>query len=368
MAYAIMRCKKLSTFGSVASSLKHCYRDRETPNADQDRTQNNAHFAASTTDEAMGKLRNMLPEKRRKDAVLAVEYVMSVSPEWWTKASEKDKTGWTEKSIDWLKTKYGADRLITATMHLDEITPHLSAFVVPLTQDGRLSAKDFIGGRDKMSRDQTSYAKTLESLGISRGVEGSRAKHQAVKKYYTEVFEPAKGHYELKKEDMSHRVLKKGFFSDDFENLDQVVERLENDIHDFYEPSMQLAKKSADYKKKAEEYEKKYYTAQEKNKELKEENDKYRQLFSGMTRRQLEDLLSMANRFKAQNKREKIQAEIAKKEELQRKPAEGILRALDAIKPKTSANMQDNKENTRKQPESSPENMEKKDDSLDFGM
>ena len=34
MAYAIMRCKKLASAGSVASALRHCYRERETPNAD----------------------------------------------------------------------------------------------------------------------------------------------------------------------------------------------------------------------------------------------------------------------------------------------------------------------------------------------
>ncbi len=37
-AYAIMRCKKLATMGSVAAALQHCYRERETPNADAERT------------------------------------------------------------------------------------------------------------------------------------------------------------------------------------------------------------------------------------------------------------------------------------------------------------------------------------------
>ena len=83
MAFAIMRAKKLNSMGTVAAALQHCYRDRETPNADQERTPDNDHLAARSTDEAMGKLRERLPEKRRKDAVLAVEYVMSASPEWW---------------------------------------------------------------------------------------------------------------------------------------------------------------------------------------------------------------------------------------------------------------------------------------------
>ncbi|WP_444979169.1 hypothetical protein, partial [Aeromonas hydrophila] len=49
----------------------------------------------------------------------------------------------------------------------------MSAFVVPITKDGRLSAKEFIGNRTKMSNDQSSYAdaphqsKVLDGLGIA---------------------------------------------------------------------------------------------------------------------------------------------------------------------------------------------------------
>ena len=57
--YAIMRCSKLKTMGSVASSLQHNFRERETPNADADRTPDNEHLAANSTDEAMGKLPNL---------------------------------------------------------------------------------------------------------------------------------------------------------------------------------------------------------------------------------------------------------------------------------------------------------------------
>ncbi|WP_250908692.1 plasmid recombination protein, partial [Escherichia coli] len=85
--YAIMRCKKLTGMGSVASALQHCYRERETPNADAERTPENYCSVSQSADEAMGKLRELLPEKRRKDAVLAVEYVMTASPEWWNEAT-----------------------------------------------------------------------------------------------------------------------------------------------------------------------------------------------------------------------------------------------------------------------------------------
>nr|UMW77843.1 plasmid recombination protein [Klebsiella michiganensis] len=145
--YAIMRCKKLTGMGSVASALQHCYRERETPNANAERTPENYCSVSKSTDQAMGRVRELLPEKRRKDAVLAVEYVMTASPEWWKEATPRQQAEFFARSEQWLEKKYGKDRVVAAVVHRDEATPHLSAFVVPLTQDGRLSAKEFIGGR-----------------------------------------------------------------------------------------------------------------------------------------------------------------------------------------------------------------------------
>ncbi|MEO4904141.1 MobV family relaxase, partial [Bacteroides thetaiotaomicron] len=160
-AYAIMRCKKLAKMGNVAASLKHAYRERETPNADASRTPDNEHRAASSTDEAMGRIRELLPDKRRKDAVLAVEYVMTASPEWWKQASQEQQAAFFDQAHKWLADKYGADRIVTASIHRDETSPHMTAFVVPLTQDGRLSAKEFIGNKAQMTRDQTTFAASV---------------------------------------------------------------------------------------------------------------------------------------------------------------------------------------------------------------
>lgn len=184
MSYAIMRCKKLATTGSVASSLKHAYRERETANADPERTPENEHRLASNTDEAMGKLRELLPEKRRKDAVLAVEYFLGASPEWWKQASQEQQQQFFDQAQGWLVEKYGVDRIITASIHRDETSPHMTAFVVPLTKDGRLSAKEFIGNKAQMSLDQTTFAERMRDLGLERGLEGSKARHTTIQQYY----------------------------------------------------------------------------------------------------------------------------------------------------------------------------------------
>lgn len=190
MAFAIMRCKKLKGLGGVAASLKHCFREQETPNADPARTGQNDHAGAKTTADAMGKLKALLPAKRRKDAVLAVEYMMSASPDWWKTASKAQQLDFFNISHRWLAEKFGRERIIVSTIHRDETSPHLSAYVVPLTADGRLSAKELIGDRHQLSQDQTTYAQAVAHLGLERGLEGSKARHTTIREYYTRVNAP----------------------------------------------------------------------------------------------------------------------------------------------------------------------------------
>lgn len=243
MAYAIMRAKKLSSMGNVASSLQHCFRERETHNADASRTPDNEHREASSTSEAMGRLREMLPEKRRKDAVLAVEYVMTASPGWWETASPSQQTEFFDRSMSWLAEKYGADRIVTASIHRDETSPHLSAFVVPLTADGRLSAKEFIGSKVKMSADQTSYAAKVRDLGLERGIEGSRANHERVASFYGAIAKPVPA-IEITPETVQPRVLTKSFLSKTVESPEMVADRLTKAVTEAYAPAVERARKA----------------------------------------------------------------------------------------------------------------------------
>ena len=190
MAYAIMRCAKIKSFGRLAGNFGHCFRERETQNADPARTSHNTHFFAQSAEEAMTRTKLMMPEKIRKNGVLAVEYLMTASPEFWHKATEEQKKAFFEKSVDWLAEKYGREHIVTATVHTDETTPHLTAIVIPIDSKGKLNARSFIGGtRDALSRDQDSYAEAVADLGLVRGIRGSKARHEEISQWYGELHE-----------------------------------------------------------------------------------------------------------------------------------------------------------------------------------
>jgi len=249
-----MRAKKLATAGGVAASLKHHFRERPTPNADAERTSENEHYGPSTsTSQAMGQLRDLLPEKRRKDAVLAVEYLMTASPEWWKSASHVQQDQFFARSLTWLKDKYGAENVFVATVHNDEKTPHLAAFVVPKTIDGRLSAKEFIGNRDKMRADQTSFAKAVQDLGLERGIEGSKARHQRIQQHYGQLEKPPVAMARLKPEHLEPQVLEKGFFRSTLESQDSVADRVSNLFDRHYRPAVEQASVTVQEARRARE-------------------------------------------------------------------------------------------------------------------
>lgn len=172
--FAILRTEKLKTFGNIGGSLAHNFRDIETPNADADRTIKNSHSLKSSA-EVMDAIQLRLPEKRRSDAVLCIEHLITASPTWSGWGTEKENE-FFENSKKWLEKQYGSKNVVAVSIHRDETTPHLIAYVVPLDEaTGKLNAKKWLGGRAKMSQMQSDFADQVRSLGLERGVEGSKA-------------------------------------------------------------------------------------------------------------------------------------------------------------------------------------------------
>lgn len=187
MSFAILRLQKLKSFADVGGSLSHNYRNRETLNADDARTHLNEH-ELDTNEKCMTAIRDRIPEKRRKDAVLCIEHLITASPEWDGWGTEKE-TAFFEQSKKWLENKYGKNNVVSTTIHRDETTPHLVAYVVPVDEaTGRLNAKKYIGGsRHTLSQMQTDFAVEVKELGLDRGIQGSKAKHTSIKEYYENV-------------------------------------------------------------------------------------------------------------------------------------------------------------------------------------
>ena len=228
MSFAILRTAKLKSFGEIGGSLSHNYRDRPTPNANPRQTPNNEH-SLPNAELVMTAIKDKIPEKRRKDAVLCVEYLITASPDWigW---NQSDEQKYFDDAKKWLEDRHGKDNVIATTIHRDESTPHMIAYVVPLV-DRKLNAKKFLGGREKLSKMQTDFADNVgKSVGLVRGLEGSKAEHQTIKQYYTNVNTAVKISPDVVLDVPEKRLLesKESYENRVFEVLDQEVSPILN--------------------------------------------------------------------------------------------------------------------------------------------
>ena len=188
MSFAIYRTAKLKSFGEIGGSLSHTYRTRPTPNADENKQHLNKHIF-ETYNQCFDALKNAIPEKRRSNAVLCVEHLITASPDWNGWRTEKESE-FFKKSVEFLNKKYGKENVIACSIHRDETTPHLIVYVVPIDEKGGLNAKKWLGGRSKLSQTQTDFANEVKNLGLERGLENSKARHKTIKQFYAEIEKP----------------------------------------------------------------------------------------------------------------------------------------------------------------------------------
>ena len=95
--------------------------------------------------------------RTRKDSVRLVETLITASPEFFQGKSQNEIRAYFERALEFMKTKQDPNTFISAVVHMDEKTPHMHLCFVSITEDGRLSAKDIVGNKKKLTKWQDEY-------------------------------------------------------------------------------------------------------------------------------------------------------------------------------------------------------------------
>ena len=99
--------------------------------------------------------------RARKDSVRVVETLITASPEFFQGKKPREVKEFFEYALEFIQSKQSPKTIISAVVHVDEKTPHMHLCFVPLTADGRLSAKDIIGNRKKLTQWQDEFWKHM---------------------------------------------------------------------------------------------------------------------------------------------------------------------------------------------------------------
>lgn len=131
------------------------------------------------------------PNNTKSSSVSSVSVVMGLTdgfqrlPGWedgfdfeaWKNGDKKqgafDLDKWVEDSMKYLKEMFGEDNITYAVLHMDEYSPHIHAMVTPITNDGRLSARDWdLWKKEEMSKKHQQYYEAVKQPGIQRAIPG----------------------------------------------------------------------------------------------------------------------------------------------------------------------------------------------------
>lgn len=108
--------------------------------------------------------KNVKSNKRvRHDAIRLVTAVVQFGGVEARKSSEEDKVKMLKSTYELLKTQFGEENIVSATIHVDETNPHLHFDFVPV-HDGCLSAKKTLGERKGMFSIQDKFLEDMQNL------------------------------------------------------------------------------------------------------------------------------------------------------------------------------------------------------------
>ena len=242
MSYSIIRVSKVKTGTNTTGIQKHVQRENNNyENEDIDHSKTYLNYDLVNANKQ--NFNNLIDEKieqnytgKRKirtDAIKHVDGLITSDNEFFKDKSQDEIRAFFEHSKEFIENEYGKDNLLYATVHMDEKTPHMHFGIVPITQDGRLSAKEVIGNKKALTEFQDRFNEYVNQRGydLDRGQsrQVTNAKHDQVSRYKQKT-EYHKQEYERESQKLSH------------------IQQKNNELIEQYQKSLETLKKPLNVK------------------------------------------------------------------------------------------------------------------------
>lgn len=187
MAFQVLHMQKIN-HAALSGVQSHNRREHESKtNKDIDYSRSGENFELENISNGMTynrAFKNRLEEvgytrKLRNDVVGCGSFVISASAEFFEGKSNVEIKQYFEDASEFVKGKYGAENVLYASVHLDENTPHMHMGIVPITENGKLSAKEVFSKQNGFDMLQTEFNAFLNARGydLEKGQKTENTKH-----------------------------------------------------------------------------------------------------------------------------------------------------------------------------------------------
>jgi len=232
MNYGIFRSEPIYTINDLAQIGSHNKRDKKAyksnPNIKLELTKNNIELVPLAEKYVKGfkllvkdyvkehneRMKTERPERKKtfnemlnkSKSVVADELMFTATHKFFDNMSKDEIMRWADTCMDFVYNDLGykKEQILHATIHMDELTPHIHCVVVPLvkkldkrtnTERFTISKKQYIKDNIHLSELQDVYNLRLREAGfkLERGIKNSDRKHIKIKE-----FKKTTGYYENK--------------------------------------------------------------------------------------------------------------------------------------------------------------------------
>ena len=230
MASVILRFSKQK--GNPATKIEaHHERTKEeyksNPDIDTSKSKNNIHLIAPQM-RYKAEVDKRIKEsgcRVRKDSTRFVDTLITASPEFFWNMTHDKMVEYFQRAVDFMKLKIRPDMIFSAVIHLDEKTPHLHLCFVPLTEDNRLTAKEILGNRAKLSKWQDEFHEFMVKFypDIERGTSATLTNRKHIP---SNIFKSAAKLEKMQAE--IEEVLKNTNFTNASKNSEKAIKLIED--------------------------------------------------------------------------------------------------------------------------------------------
>lgn len=120
----------------------------------------------------------------RKDAVVVREIIAQPSADYFDGMDDIAKQAlireFAKDSMPWFEKEFGKKNVLGLSAHMDETNPHVHFAVMPMTDDGRISQKDFFKSPADLKRMHREYREHMNAKGWEFDLENKNEKADGI--------------------------------------------------------------------------------------------------------------------------------------------------------------------------------------------
>ena len=181
MSYQQLHAGKVKLNG--LAGIRHHLLDRDrvktNPDIDLSRSQLNHAIEGLSPENLIRDVRLrikqlQLKRKPRTDAVGLEDFIVGASADFMLQLDEDRREQYFKDTLHFFQHRYGKENVMYCHCHMDEHNPHVHIGVIPVTPDGRLSARDLFNPKSLEQLQTDFHREVSQHYGLERGEHNAR--------------------------------------------------------------------------------------------------------------------------------------------------------------------------------------------------